>query len=306
MSMKAFITGISGFTGTHLTQLLLDKGFKVTGVDLKKSNYYQSDLSSKEQLVKILNKEKPDCVFHLASPILRSDKLIDKTLVDNLEVDLFGTVNLLEAIARLKKIPRVLVTGTAAVYKANNGKPYKEIDKVEPRTAYGLSKLTQELVAFKLAESYQIPLMVSRSILLIGTRQAEGFVVNDLVKQVAEIEFALKKPTLTVGNLETTRDFTDVRDGVKAYLTILEKGKSGEIYNVTNNQATKISQVIDWLKANSQVEFKVKQKSSWRKNDLDALVGSNAKLIKLGWKPEYKLEDSLREVLDYWRRELKA
>jgi len=304
--MKAFITGISGFSGFHLTKLLNKKKIKTTGIDLNRGKYYQGNLTDKEKLTEILNKEKPDYVFHLASPIIRSDKLIDETLVKNLEVDLFGTVNLLEACGQLKNNPKVLIAGTAAVYQKGLSRPYKETDKLEPRTAYGLSKLTQELISLKLAESYRIPLMVSRSILLIGAHQQIGFVVNDLVRQVVMIENKKQKPILKVGNLKTVRDFTDVRDGVKAYLTILEKGKAGEVYNVCSNSSITIQQIIDWLKTNSQVEFKVKQKVSWRKNDTDKLVGDNTKLKDLSFKPEYSLDDSLKEILDYWRRELKA
>ena len=305
MNMKAFITGISGFTGIHLVKLLKNKGVEVTGIDLNENDYYQCDLTDKNKLNKIILKEKPDYVFHLASPIIRSDKLIDETLVKNLEVDLFGTVNLLESVSQLKKKPRVLIAGTAAVYQKNKGQPFKETDELELRTAYGLSKLTQELVALKLAENYQIPLMVSRSILLIGSYQAEGFVVNDLVKQIVEMEFKMRKPVLEVGSLSSVRDFTDVRDGVSAYWTILAKGQPGEIYNVSNNQAAKIREVVGWLKANSKIEFKVKEKTDWRKNDLDVLVGDNTKLKKLGWRPEFDLEQSLEQILDYWRKTFK-
>jgi len=304
--MKAFITGISGFTGIHLTELLKKEGFKVTGIDLKKGNYYQCDLTDKEKLSEIVLREKPDYVFHLASPILRSDKLIDETLVKNLNVDLFGTVNLIEAVSKLDKKPKVLITSTAAVYRQNMGEPFKETDKLEPRTAYGLSKLTQELIGLKLAESYSLPLVVSRSILLIGANQAEGFVVNDLIKQVAEMEVKGRKAVLEVGDLKTRRDFTDIRDGVKAYLTIIKKGEPGEIYNVCSNRTVEIREIVEWLMKNSRVKFRVKEKLEWRKNDLDVLVGNNTKLKKLGWKAGFTLDDSLKEILDYWRNIFKV
>ena len=304
--MKALITGIAGFTGKHLVNELKKQNIKVTGVDLNKNQYYRCDLADKEKVGRIVQKEKPDYVFHLASPILRSDQLIDKSLAKNLKVDLFGTVNLIQGLNRLKKKPRVLIAGTAAVYKANQGQPFKETDKVEPRTAYGLSKLTQELVSLKLAASYAIPLVISRSILFIGSHQNKGFVVNDLIRKTAEIELKKTKPVLMVGNLAVKRDFTDVRDGVRAYATLLKKGKSGEIYNVCNNKAVTIKTVINWLKQNSQVKFKVKEKSSWRKNDLKKIQGDNRKLLKLGWKPEFSLEDSLKTILAYWRREVKT
>ncbi len=304
--MKAFITGISGFTGKHLVDYLKEEKINVTGLDINKNRYYQSDLSDEARLNKIILKEKPDYVFHLASPIIRSDRLIDETLSRNLEVDLFGTVNLLKSLNLLKKKPKVLIAGTAAVYKTNQGRPFFETDPVEPRTAYGLSKLTQELVSLRLAKSYQIPLMISRSILLIGIHQKQGFVVNDLVRKVVEIEKETRKPILQIGDLKTLRDFTDIRDGVKAYLTILEKGKAGEIYNVCNQKGVSIREIVKWLQKNCQKKISVKEKSSWRKNDLNVLIGKNTKLTKLGWKPEFSLEDSLTEVLSYWRRELKA
>jgi len=302
--MKAFITGISGFTGHHLVKLLKSKGIKVTGIDLVKGKYYQCDLTDKQKLEKIILKENPDYVFHLASPIIRSDKLMDETLAKNLKVDLFGTVNLLQVISKLAKKPKVLISSTAALYKQSNKGVFKETDMLEPRTAYGLSKLTQELISLKLAKSYNIPLLISRSILLIGTHQDEGFVVNDLVKQVAEMEAGKTSKVLQVGNLKTKRDLTDVRDGVKAYLTIIEKGRPGEVYNVCNNSQVKISQIVGWLKNNSEQSFKVKEKKEWRKNDLSVLMGDNGKIKNLGWKPKYQLEESLQEILNYWRKEI--
>jgi len=304
--MKAFITGIDGFTGKHLVNLLKKENIEVSGISLNpETKYIHCDLLDKSKLEKSIKKIKPDYVFHLASPILRSDKLIDKALAKNLEVDLFGTVNLLQAINNLVKKPKTLIVSTAAVYQKNKGEPFKETDKLKPRTGYGLSKLTQELVSFKIATSYNIPLIISRSILLIGTHQAKGFVVNDLLKQVAEMEMSKTKPVLWIGDLKTKRDFTDVRDGVRAYLTLLEKGKSGEIYNVCNNKPVEIREIIEWLKEKSKFKFKVKEKSKWRNNDLDILVGNNEKLKNLGWKPEYKLEESLQEIFDYWRNTFK-
>ena len=98
----------------------------------------------------------------------------------------------------------------------------------------------------------------------------------------------------------------DVRDGVKGYLAIVEKGKAGEIYNVSSYKKTKIKEIVEWLKINNSVKFKVREKSKWRQNDLDVLVGDNRKLKSLGFKPQYKLGDSLSDILAYWRRELKA
>ena len=143
--MKALITGISGFSGRHLANLLEKEGITVTGIDRSKNTSYQADLTDKETVAKILTAEQPDYIFHLASPLIRSDQLVDQALIDNLKVDLFGTINLIEAAARLKTKPRILITGTNAQYQSSQ-KLISEVYPLQPLTGYGLSKLTQELV----------------------------------------------------------------------------------------------------------------------------------------------------------------
>jgi len=305
--MKAFITGIAGFTGKHLKELLESQGVKVTGIDLKKvKGGYQGDLSNKSKLEKILNKEKPDYIFHLASPIIRSQELIDKSLQKNLAVDLFSSVNLLQTAAQLKKKPKILITGTAAVYKAGDKKPFKEIARLEPQNSYGLSKLTQELVCLQLAKSYKLKLVCTRAFLLIGPGQRPGWVITDLGRKTAEIERGKIRPVLVIGNLNIKRDFLDVRDGVKAYWLLIRKGKAGEVYNVCSGKAKSIKQVVNGFKQLSKKQFKIKQKNQWRKNDPNTIVGDNQKLRGLGWQPKISFKTSLQDTLDYWRKELKA
>lgn len=295
--MKALITGISGFTGKHLTQLLKKEKIQVTGIDINKGEYYQADLADKKRLTEILTKEQPDFIFHLASPVLRSDQLVDEALVKNLKVDLFGTVNLLEAAAGLKHKPRILITGTAAEYEVNIKGARKEKDRLQPNTSYGLSKLTQELVSRKLAESYGLELIYTRSFLLIGPGQKPGFVINDWCKQLAQ-----DKNTLVTGNLSIKRDFTDVRDGAAAYLMLMKKGKPGGIYNVCSGKSRKLKEVIKVLKQVVKTDFIVDEdKNRFKNNDPLELFGDNAKLKALGWRPEKSLKESLKDTLDYWR-----
>ncbi|AKM79453.1 MAG: GDP-D-mannose dehydratase [Candidatus Beckwithbacteria bacterium GW2011_GWB1_47_15] len=306
--MRAFITGIDGFTGRHLVEFLKKKGIRVTGVDLETTRYNRLNLTDREKLFEVLKKTKPDYIFHLASPILRSDRLIDDNLAKNLEVDLFGTVNLLQAASNLTKKPRVLIAGTAAVYKPEEKKPFKENAGLEPATAYGLSKLTQELVCLSLAKSYRLPLIITRSILLIGPHQSPGFVVNDFCRFVAECEAGKEKPVLKTGNLSIKRDFTDVRDGVKAYLSLIKKGKAGEVYNVCSGRVYSIGEVVDWLKKNSLKPFRVlASKKKLRANDPKVITADNTKLRQAtGWRPEVSFEESLKDTLNYWRNEIKA
>jgi GDP-4-dehydro-6-deoxy-D-mannose reductase len=300
---KALITGIEGFTGRHLTTLLKTKGIKVTGIDVNpRTKYIQADLSNKTQVLAAITKLKPDYIFHLASPLIRSDQLIDASLEKNLEADLFGSVNLLMAASQLKKKPRILISGTAAVYKDSGSKLIKETFTLEPITAYGLSKLTQELVCRKLAESYQLPLIVTRTFLLIGPGQKPGFVVTDFAKQAAEIESGRQAAVLKTGNLETRRDFTDVRDAVQAYWVLMKKGKLGQVYNVCSGTSHSLKEAVRFFQNQSKREFRIKsEKKRWRRNDLKTVIGDNQKLKKLGWKPQIKFEQTLLDTLNYWR-----
>ncbi|MDZ7587161.1 MAG: GDP-mannose 4,6-dehydratase [Patescibacteria group bacterium] len=305
--MKALITGISGFTGKHLARLLKAEKIQVTGIDIHKGEYYQADLGDKKRIVEILTKESPDYIFHLASPVLRSPKLVDETLVKNLQVDLFGTVNLIEAAAKLKNKPRMLITGTAAEYGISPSeesfrpprrcRARRETDNLKPNTSYGLSKMTQELVSRKLAESYGLELIYTRSFLLIGPGQKPGFVINDWCKQLAE-----DKKTLVTGDLSIRRDFTDVRDGAAAYWLLMRKGKAGERYNVCSGKSRELKEVIKVLKKVVPSEFKVDEdKSRFKNNDPLELFGDNSKLKALGWRAEISLEESLKDIIEYWR-----
>lgn len=295
--MKALITGISGFSGKHLAKLLKAEKILVTGIDVHKGEYYQADLADKKRLTEILTKEQSDYIFHLASPVLRSQAMIDETLIKNLEVDLFGTVNLIEAAAKLKQKPRLLITGTAAEYDITINRARQETDALKPNSSYGLSKMTQELVSRRLAESYGLELIYTRSFLLIGPGQKPGFVINDWCKQLAE-----DKSTFVTGNLSIKRDFTDVRDGAKAYLMLMKKGQPGEIYNVCSGKSRELKEVIKLLKQVVKTDFKVDEdKTKFKNNDPLELFGNNTKLKALGWRPEISLEESLKDTIDYWK-----
>jgi len=280
--MKALITGADGFSGRHLVKLLNSLGQTVIK--------FQGDLKDKNNVFKNIQKTRPDQIYHLASPILRSDQLIDKQLADNLEVDLFSTVYLLQAAAGLTKKPKILITNTAAVY-APSTKPLAESGLLKPLTGYGLSKLTQELVSRQLAQSYHVPLVISRSFLLIGPGQKPGFVVNDLCRQAAT-----GKTQISLGNPRIKRDFTDVRDAAKAYYLLMEKGQPGEVYNVCSGRAVSIGQIAARLKLNTKV------RRSWRQNDPAVVCGNNAKLRALSWQPQISLDQSLKDTLDYWKK----
>ena len=280
--MKALITGNSGFTGKHLTAYLQQNKIKVFS--------FRGDLKDKANVFTQIKRSLPDWIFHLASPILRSDRLFDQSLADNLKVDLFGTVYLLEAAAALTKKPKILITGKAAQY-APTAKPLSESSPLHPLTSYGLSKLTQELVSLKLAQSYRLPLVMTRTFLLIGPGQKPGFVINDLCRAASK-----GKTQITLGNPGIKRDFLDVRDAAQAYYLLMTKGKPGKVYNVCSGKTVSIGAIAARLK------LKIKIRRAWRQNDPDIVYGNNSKILRLGWQPQISLDQSLKDTLKYWKK----
>ena len=252
---------------------------------------FRGDLKDKTAVLAAVSRVKPDWIFHLASPILRSDQLLDQTLADNLEVDLFGTVYLIEAAAALKKPPKILITGTAAEYQ-DSSLPISETNKLQPVTSYGLSKVTQELVSQKLCQSYNLPLIFTRTFLLIGPGQKPGFVVNDMCRAAAA-----GKTQISLGNPGIKRDFLDVRDAVRAYYLLIQNGKLGEVYKVCSGKTVGIGDIAAHLK------LKTKVRQSWRQNDPQVICGDNRKLKRLGWQPQISLDQSLKDTLNYWHKQ---
>jgi len=285
--MKALITGIKGFSGNHLKNYLVSKKIVCLG--------FKGDLRDKNNVFRQINKIRPSWIFHLASPVLRSDRLIDQTLIKNLETDLFGTVNLIEAAAKLKKKPKILITNTAAVYQPSL-KPLKENSPLNPINSYGLSKMTQELISLQLAKSYKLKIIITRTFLLIGPGQKPGFVVNDLCHTIAT-----GQTQIVLGNPNIRRDFTDVRDACRAYYLLITKGKPNEVYNVCSNKTFSITEIVNRLAALTGFKLIVKTKPTWRQNDPPVVCGDNCKIRKLGWQPQINLNQSLKDTLNYWR-----
>ncbi len=282
MFMKALITGSNGFSGRHLADFLASRQVTVFG--------FKGDVNDANNVLSQLTKVKPDWIFHLASPLLRTDRLIDDSLIINLETDLFGSLNLLRAAATLKLKPRILITGTNAQYAPKNS-PIKETDRLGPVTAYGLSKLTQELVCRQIALGYNLPLIQTRTFHLVGPGQKAGFVIPDLISQIGTGK-------VVIGNGKIERDYTDVRDAVRAYFLLMKKGKPGEVYNVCSGKTISIGDIIDKLISFSGKKVPVTQKSSWRQNDPKFICGDRSKLAQTtGWQPEIDIDTSLKDVL---------
>lgn len=290
--MKILITGISGFVGPYLKNTL--KGHEVIGVD-RHSAEYVCDLLDKDKVFEIISIIKPEVIIHLAGQSSVKKSYSDPNLTR--EINVFGTKNLLDAVVNAKISPKILIVSSSEVYGTLN-RAALETDKYHPENPYAKSRVEQE----ELALSYDLPIIIARSYSHTGPGQNPNFVFSSFTKQIVEIENGDKKQLL-VGNLSVKRDFSDVRDIVNAYRLLIEKGKTKQVYNVCSSVAKSLSEYIDYLKSISKVEFEVKiDKTRLRPTDIPLVLGDNNKLKKeTGWDSKYSFEQTLKEMLDYWR-----
>lgn len=309
--MKVLVTGINGFVGKHLTDLLLSKGCKVYGLDISDNfegdsivKYFKIDILNFDKFKDIVAEIKPEMIFHLAgfSSVKKSFEQPD--LCKRINVN--GTKNLLDAVIKSNIDPKILIISSAEVYGIPSFLPIKETDKLNPISPYGESKKEQEDLCLDYYNRYNLNIIISRSFLHIGPGQLPIFVVSNFAKQIVEIEKGYKSPVINVGNLEVKRDFTDVRDIVEAYYLAIEKCESGETYNICSKKDYSIQWILDKLLSFSKINIKIEQDpSKLRPIDIPRLLGDNSKFKnQTGWKSRLSIEKSLKDILYYWRNNL--
>lgn len=309
--MKALVVGAAGFVGGYLAEYLQkDCGWFVSVTKLKQEvffmegvNCYNLDILDAEAVKEILLLVKPDYIFYLAaqSSVAFSWKNPDFTL----DVNIKGCVHLLEAVRELEIKTRVLLVGSSEEYGfVNSQQLVKEGQALYPRNIYAVTKACQNMLGTIYANAYQLEVILVRAFQHIGPKQAATFVVSDFCKQVAEIEAEKRKPVLYVGNLKAKRDFTDVRDIVRAYVMLIQKGKAGETYNVGSGNAISIQELLDKILRLSKKEITVEVDfNKLRPLDVPIIAADIQKLQRItGWKRRILLEDSLEEILNYWRQ----
>lgn len=308
--MKALITGANGFVGGHLVDLLLKNGFELFGLDRSKSDIkwvksFNADITDEKEVSRVIKECVPDYIFHLAA--ISSVKLCSENPELARKVNVTGTESIIRACAKNGINPTILVTSSAYVYGVPQHTPIDENHPTNPIDPYGKSKLEQENISLKLFEETGIKVIISRSFNHIGSNQGTGFACSDFAKQIAEIEKGISKPEIHVGNLNPKRDFSDVRDIVKAYLLLLQKGKPGEVYNIGSGKSYSMRHILDVMLSKSTAKIKiVEDKDKFRKAEIPILEANNKKFTDLtGWKPEFSIEQSLSDVLDYWRHIVK-
>jgi len=310
------ITGAAGFAGSHLLDLL-EPGdrpivaWRRPGEPLpapptgSRCRWMELDILDAEAVRRAIGEVRPAQVYHLAG-IAHVGSSWDRT-VATLEVNVLGTHHVLDAVAGLESPAKVLVSGSALVYREQD-RAIVESDPIGPGSPYGLSKLAQEMTGARAAVERGLPVLLTRSFNHIGPRQDPSFFASSVARQVARIECGLSAPVLEVGNLESRRDLSDVRDTVRAYQAILERGVPGRVYNVCAGKAYRVGDILDGLLSMTRTAIEVRRDPArYRPHDAPLVLGDRSRLTnELGWVPRIPMEQTLTDLLGYWRDVVRA
>jgi GDP-4-dehydro-6-deoxy-D-mannose reductase len=306
------ITGAAGFAGSHLLDLL--GGDDVRIVALRKPGigaetqaaypaveWVEIDLLDRESVRRTVAELAPAAIYHLAGSSHVGQSW--KTATETLSVNVLGTHHLLDGLRAEGLHSRVVVPSSAYVYRPA-GRALTEEDPVESTNPYAISKIATELAAARASRRDGIPVVVARSFNHIGPRQDPSFFASGVARQVALIEAGRIDPAIRVGNLESRRDITDVRDTVRAYRALAERGTPGQAYNVCSGQAHTMRDLLDGLVALARVRVSVEPDADrFRPNDTPLLLGDPSRIRRdVGWQPLIPIEQTLCALLDYWRQ----
>lgn len=313
--MNILITGITGFSGSHLAEYLSKKRGKIYGtvrgrcrqtgfIDhiKNKLTLLECDLTDPNAVISTINDAQPDAIYHLAAQsfVPTSWRSPQETLTTNV----LGTLNILEAVRKSKFNPKILIAGSSEEYGLvkEGESPIKETNSLRPLSPYGVSKVAQDLLGFQYFQSYGLKVIRMRSFNLMGPRSGEKIFTASFAKQIAKIMDG-ETPEMKVGNLEAIRDLNDVRDIVRGYKMAVDKCNIGEVYNICSGDGHRVKEVLDILLEYSGMDILIhKDETLMRPSDVPILIGDSTKFReKTGWKQNFSLEQSLLDVLNYWR-----
>jgi GDP-4-dehydro-6-deoxy-D-mannose reductase len=319
--MKALITGITGFAGSHLAEHILAEH---PDVEIFGTYRWRSRMENLEHLGEILGdrvrlvecelrdpssvrwaleESRPDFIFHLAAQsfVPSSWTAPGDTVMSNVS----GQINLFEAIRALDLDPVVQIACSSEEYGMvlPDEVPIKETNPLRPLSPYAVSKVGQDFLGYQYFMSYGLKVVRTRGFNHTGPRRGDVFVTSNFARQVARIELGLAEPVIKVGNLDAVRDFTDVRDMVRAYWLAVTDGRPGEVYNIATGEGLTIREMLDKLVAMAQVEVRVEtDPERLRPSDVEILIGDSSRFrADTGWEPRIPFEQTLRDTLDYWR-----
>jgi GDP-4-dehydro-6-deoxy-D-mannose reductase len=314
--MHVLVTGATGFVGTHLCRYLLaHTAWSITGTvfpgpplasDTPRQRWVGLDARDEDAVYELLKTTQPDAIVHLAAQSHIPTAYRDPwgTLKNNIR----GQLNLLEACVKLSLSPRFIVIGSSEEYGRARAEdlPLQEDHPLRPENPYSVSKVAQDVMGYQYFISYGIPVIRMRPFNHIGPAQSARFVLPAFAQQVAKIEAGLQAPVMRVGNLEPARDFTDVRDVVRAYHLALQEAVPGEVYNLASGQPRTIRSLVDALLALISVSVRIEvDPDRYRPADVPVIYGSAEKFRQAtGWTPQIPFEQTVRDVLDAWRQKI--
>jgi GDP-4-dehydro-6-deoxy-D-mannose reductase len=305
--LRILITGGTGFVGAHLVRLLRLSAAQISILASTEApsgeygvEYYRVEIRNPERVREIVRKLNPDHIYHLAG--ISNVDAAWKQPLQSYEVNVFGAHNLFDAAMNAPHPPRILNVSTSQVY-APSSRILTETSPMGPDNPYAASKAMAELLAPQYRGCAAGGVITVRSFNHTGPGQSPHYVLPSIAKQFAEIELGLRPPRLSLGNLEVKRDFTDVRDVVKAYAMVLERGRIGEVYNVCSRTAVAVSEIVRVFQAISGIVVTIdRDPSRVRTKDATAVCGDPTKIhADTGWQPEIPLQKTIQDLLDYWR-----
>ena len=318
--MRILITGITGFVGSHLTEWALSRGADVIGALRWRSNtehiehlrdrltLIQSELRELSSARDLVERARPDYIVHLAAQSFVGASW--QTPAETLMTNAIGQMNLFEAIRQLGSASRFLVIGSSEEYGLvePDELPIRETNPLRPLSPYAVSKVTQDLMGFQYFKSYGLDIVRARAFHHTGPRRSDNFSTSTFARQIAEIEAGLREPVVVAGDLKPVRDFSDVRDIVRGYWDLLERGTAGEVYNLCSGVDWTIERMLTFLISQSSVpgiEIRT-DVARLRPSDVPVLRGSYEKIERaVGWRPRIPLEQTLTDLLDYWRQRIR-
>jgi GDP-4-dehydro-6-deoxy-D-mannose reductase len=310
---RVLITGATGFVGRHLMDLLPATEFMVFGTTYpqpplpSEKSLFFIDLRSERDVYDVMKNARPQWIFHLAavSNVRHSWEKRRETM----ETNVMGTFYLFEAVKKFAPDARILFVSSSDIYGTPSGgeslarKVFREDAPFQLTSPYALSKVGGELLAGFYNRIEGLDIVIARPFSHTGPGQSSDFVCSDWARQIIQIERGACPPVIRVGNLDVERDFTDVRDTVRAYVLLLKKGRKAKVYNICRGEPVSLRRIIETYVSLCSKTVTVEQDPlKLRKVDIPFLAGDNERLKKeTGWSPEIPLERTLRDLLDYWR-----
>lgn len=311
---KILITGGTGFAGSHLVEALLEQGYEDIHVTtysgeneflsklIGSQNIHKLDLTNKQDTADLIKNLQPTQIYHLASLAFvgKSFDEADKVLSNNINLQ----QNVLLAVRDYCKSARLLVVGSAEEYGVSISEdeiPVSENHVFRPINPYAVSKIAQDMLSYSYFVSYGLDIVIVRPFNHIGERQSTDFAIPAFTRQIVAIEKG-EQSELNVGDLSTIRDFTDVKDMVLAYITVMNEGLSGEAYNIGSGVGVKMGDIVNMLAKLCDKEIKVvKDESRLRPHDIPKMIANNAKIKQLGWEPKIELNETLTRIINWYR-----